>query len=61
MIGLFTEMTSLRKGEDEALMDYVLRGHETAAAQLKNVGDMMSDNLLISMILKANRQNLNHL
>ena len=52
VIGLFTELTSLKNGEDEALTDYVLLG-ETAAAQLKNVGETVSDNLLIAMMLKG--------
>ena len=52
MIGLFTELTTLKKEEAETLTDYVLRG-ETAAALLKNAGETVSDNLLIAMILKG--------
>ena len=52
MIGLFTELITLKKEEAETLTDYVLRG-ETAAALLKNAGETVSDNLLIAMILKG--------
>ena len=52
MIGLFTELTTLKKEEAETLTDYVLRG-ETAAALLKNAGETVSDNLLIAMILNT--------
>ena len=52
VIGLFTELTTLKKEEAETLTDYVLRG-ETAAALLKNAGETVSDNLLIAMILKG--------
>ena len=34
VIGLYTELTSLKKAEDESLTDYLLRG-ETAAALLE--------------------------
>ena len=44
VIGLFTELTTLKKEEAETLTDYVLRG-ETAAALLKNAGETVSDNL----------------
>ena len=43
VIGLYTELTSLRKEDTETLTDYVLRG-ETAAALLKNAGETVSDN-----------------
>ena len=52
VIGLFTELTTLKKEEAETLTDNVLRG-ETAAALLKNAGETVSDNLLIAMILKG--------
>ena len=40
VIGLYTELTSLKKAEDESLTDYLLRG------------ETVSNNLLIAMILK---------
>ena len=52
VIGLYTELTSLKKAEDESLTDYLLRG-ETTAALLKNAGETVSNNLLIAMILKG--------
>ena len=52
VIGLYMELTSLRKDIDENLTDYIVRG-ETAAAQLRNTGETISDNLLIAMILKG--------
>ena len=52
VIGLYTELTTLKKEDSETLTDYVLRS-ETAAAQLKNAGETVSDNLLIAMMLKG--------
>ena len=52
VIGLYTELTSLKKAEGENVTDYLLRG-ETAAAQLKQAGETVSDNLIIAMILKG--------
>ena len=52
VIGLYTDLTSLKKADDETLTDYLLRG-ETAAALLKNAGETVSDSLLIAMILKG--------
>jgi hypothetical protein len=52
VIGLYTELTTMRKEATETLTDYIIRG-ETAAALLKNVGETVSDNLLIAMVLKG--------
>jgi len=52
VIGLYTELTMLKKMDGETLTDYLLRA-ERAAALLKNAGEQVSDNLLIAMILKG--------
>ena len=39
VLSLYTELTSLQKGHDEFITDYVLRA-ETAAASLKSAGDL---------------------
>ena len=52
VIALYTELTSLRKGENETTTDYIIRA-ETAATALKTVKEVISDGLLISMVLKG--------
>ena len=52
VLALYTELTSLQKGQDECTTDYVLRA-ETAAASLKSAGETVSDSLLIAMVLKG--------
>jgi hypothetical protein len=52
IISLYTELTSLIKGEAESVTDYMLRA-ETAATSLKTSGEVISDSLLIAMILKG--------
>jgi len=52
IIALYTELTSLVKQPNESVTDYVIRA-ETAAAALKNVGEDVSDSLLIVMVLKG--------
>ena len=52
VIGLYTELTSLKKEDGEDLTDYMLRA-ETAAAMLKQAGETVSDNLVVAMILKG--------
>ena len=54
VLALYTELklTSLQKGHDECITDYVLRA-ETAAASLKSAGETVSDSLLIAMVLKC--------
>ena len=45
VLALYTELTSLQKGHDECITDYVLRA-ETAAAPLKSAGETVRDSLL---------------
>ena len=52
VLALYTELTSLQKGHDECITDYVLRA-ETAAASLKSAGETVSDSLLIAIVLKG--------
>lgn len=52
VLALYTELTSLQKGRDESITDYVLRA-ETAAASLKSAGEPVSDSLLVAMVLKG--------
>ena len=52
VIGLYTELTSLKKEDGEDLTDYMLRA-ETAASMLKTAGETVSDNLVVAMILKG--------
>ncbi len=52
VISLYTELTTLSKGENEGVTDYTLRA-EAAVAALKNAGEEVGDALLIAMILKG--------
>ena len=52
IIALYTELTSLKKGESESTTDYMLRA-ETAATALKSAEEVISDCLVIAMILKG--------
>ena len=52
MIALYTELTLLRKGENETTTDYIIRA-ETAATALKTAEEIISDVLLIAMVLKG--------
>ena len=49
---MYCELTSLKKVNEETVIDYVLRA-EKAATQLKHVGETMSDGLFIAMLLKG--------
>lgn len=52
VIALYTELTTLDKGEAERVTDYMLKA-EAAVAALKNVGEEVGDSLVIAMILKG--------
>ena len=52
VIALYTESTTLQKGENECVTDYMLRA-EASMAALKNAGEEVGDSLLIAMILKG--------
>ena len=52
IIGLYTELTSFTKRNDETVTDYLIRA-ETSAAALKTAGETVSDSLLIAMIIKG--------
>ena len=52
MIALYTELTLLRKGENETTTDYIIRA-ETAATAFKTAEEIISDGLLIAMVLKG--------
>ena len=46
------ELTTLQKGENECVTDYMLQA-EASVAALKNAGEEVGDSLLIAMILKG--------
>ena len=52
IIVLYTELTSLQKNLNENITDYAIQA-DNAATFLKNVGETISDELLIAMISKC--------
>ena len=52
IISLYGELTSLKKQESESVTDYVIRA-ERASTLLKNVGENVSDGLLIAMLIRG--------
>ena len=57
---LYTQLTSLKKGENKSTTDYVIR-EETAATKLKAAEEVISDGLLIAMVLKRLSKNIKYL
>ena len=52
VVALYMKISSLKKQGGESLIDFVLRV-ETAAAKLRNAGEIVSDCFLIAIILKG--------
>lgn len=52
IIALYTELTSLEKGETETVTDYIIRAEKSITA-LKNAKEILSEGLVIAMILKG--------
>ena len=52
VIALYTELTTLKKSENESIVDYVIRV-ESAATALRTSEEVISDPLLIAMVLKG--------
>ena len=52
IISLYTELTSLEKGADESITDYLIRAEKSITA-LKNAKETLSDGLVVAMILKG--------
>ena len=52
VIALYTELTTLKKSENESIVDYVILA-ENAATALRTSEEVISDPLLIAMVLKG--------
>mgnify|MGYP002803371089 CR=1 FL=1 len=52
VIALYTELTSLKKRENEPVVDYMLRAEKSATA-LRDAEEVISEALLIAMVLKG--------
>ena len=52
IISLYTELTSLRKEQNEGVTDYIIRTEATVTA-LRNARETLSDSLIITMVLKG--------
>lgn len=49
---MYTQLTSLKKTDNETITDYILRA-ESAANALRNANETVSDGLLVSMVVKG--------
>lgn len=52
ILSLYTELTTLKKSDDETVTDYILRAEKSSAA-LTTAGEIISDTLLVAMALKG--------
>jgi hypothetical protein len=52
IISLYMELSPMTKATNESVTDYVIRA-ETAAAQLRDTGESMSDGLLVAKVVKG--------
>ena len=52
IISLYTQLSCIVKMQSESVTDYIIRA-ETAASQLRDAGENISDGLLVAMVLKG--------